>query len=352
MAGGADDGGEKKHQATPRKLRTAREHGQVSQSQELTSAVSLLAAGGAVVLATPAIAKLVADLWLGAERIIVSPTLAAALGLALASMQFVLIASVTILGVSGGVAAVCSRLQTGPVFSLEPVKPQLSKLNPVQGAKRIFSARSLVRLAILCGKTAIIGMGVYLVVAASFGDAVRVVYGGEGAALAVATKALTGFITWCGLAFLIIGLADLLYQRFQFAKDQMMTTQELQREAKDQEGNPHYTAQRRQLAAQPTPQQQFQYLRYAAVVLTGSDGRTIAIYHNASQSPVPFVIVRGQGVIGEEILQRARGLRVPVVQEYRLADALYPRSAADAPVPDGLTAAVLDVVRRVRQAPP
>jgi flagellar biosynthesis protein FlhB len=288
----------------------------------------------------------VARQWIAAERLMSAPTAAGALNLTLACGQFVLLASVTILAASAAVAVLSSRLQTGPVFSFEPIVPRLDKLNPAQGAKRIFSLRSLVQLAVLIGKTGVIGMGVFLVISASFGDAVRVVHGGEGAALAVIGKTLAGFLIWCGLAFVLIGLADLLYQRMQFLKDQMMTTQELTRELQDQEGNPHYKHERRRLAMQPPPQQQYRYLRYAAAILLGSETRAIALYFNPKQNPLPIVIVRGQWSVGADIVRIAKSHDVPVLQEAWLADRLYPRTAADTPVDPDNAEAVLRFLKR------
>jgi type III secretory pathway component EscU len=113
-----------------------------------------------------------------------------------------------VLLVSAGAGAIASRIQTGPVFSAEPMKPQIQHLNPVSNAKRLLSMRTLVQFVLLAAKTLVIGVGVYLIYVNILGDAVRMVLGGVGTGLAVFEKAVLWLTVWGVVAFLAISAFD------------------------------------------------------------------------------------------------------------------------------------------------
>ena len=248
---GKDSSETKDQPATHKRLRDARKRGQVSQSRELTGAVSLIAGclGGALLMGAATAG--VVSVWQAAERLVRAPTLDQVLGLAIESMIAMALMSVSLMLLTAAVGGLTAFLQVGPVFSFETVKPTLERVSLVANAKNLVSMRTLVMMGLMLFKTVFLGIGVVLIFYWHFPDAVRVVSGGTGAVLEVFRSAMVALVTWAIIGFLVLALLDFAYQRFQFGKDMRMSLSEVKREYKENEGDPIIKSARRQAANDP-----------------------------------------------------------------------------------------------------
>jgi flagellar biosynthesis protein FlhB len=347
MAAPRQDANETRDQPpTPRKLLKARRFGQVSQSRELTSAVSLTVGLAAAASLLPSASGQVVDLWRAALVLLGRADREAALGLALHAGGVMLLASATVLLLAAAAGALAARMQTGPVFSAEPLKPQWANLNPAANFKRLFSLKSLVHFALLLLKLAVVAAGVALIFWHTLGDAVRMVLGGTGAGLAVFGQAVGWTVAWAVVAFLAVGAIDFAYQRWQFRKDMSMSVREMRRELKEDEGDPIIKSARRRAGKEPPLHAQLQFVPMASLVLADADGRVVAVFWAPRRLPRPVFVIRAAGSLAASVRELAAGAGAPVVGHDELVRALWPAVNANHPVPEAFAAEVVALVRR------
>ena len=346
MAGKQDSNEQKDHKPTARKLRKARAKGHVSQSRELTAAISLTVTACVVALMLPWAGATVARLWSAVLLLLRHPSNGQVLNLTFEAAGALATFSLTTLLIAAAVGALAARIQTGPVFSAEPMKPQLEHLNPVANAKRLFSMRTVVQLALLVAKALIIGVGVWLIFMGTLGDAVRMVLGGVGAGLAVFQKATLWLSVWGIVGFLMLAVLDLWYQRFQFNKEMSMSMREMRREHKEDEGDPIIKSARRRAGKEPMLQAQLQFVSMASIVIDSDEGRLIALYFAPRRLPKPVVVMRAAGELANTVRQIASEAQVPIVAHSALVQLLWPVATPNYSVPDGLAPEAVALIRR------
>ncbi len=338
-------------QPTARRLREARRRGEVSVSRELCGAAALLA-GLAMLAATgPALAAELARLVRSALAEAVSPaapTPAAALVRASAALARAALPPCAAAGLSGLAAGL---LQSGGLFTLEAVRPRLERLDPVRGLGRLFSGARLTSLALGLFKATLA-----VVAAASLGGAaLRPALGATRLAAApllrlgaaVALRLALGL----GAVLALLGLVELLAARRRQRRALMMTRAEVQRERRDDEGDPRLAAERRRLgralAAAP--------LRRAACLVVNPTHVAVALQHAPASDDAPVVLAKGLGQAAATLRREARRLGVPVVRDVALARALFRLADVGEEIPEELyhaAAAVLLHVHQLQGAPP
>lgn len=341
---------EKTERPTAHRLRQARKQGQVAKSNELAAAVALLVGFAVILMLAVWVPGKVAELYLAVERSIPHLNRALVVGLLLESMTLVLALSALPLVVVAVVGTLATALQTGPVFSLETVKPKLERLNPVEGLKNLASMRTLVHFVMMVLKTAVIGIALLLILRLVVPDAIEVMYAEVGGALALARRTLMLMVLWCGGLFVLLGLGDLMYQRYQWLKDQKMSRQEVKREHREQEGDPMIKGLRLSLAREPTPGELMQYVAQASLVVAEPGGRAIALMHRPKAARWPLVVVRGSDEVAREILERATRAKVAVRFDPVLVERLYRHAMPGSPIGEALGAEVMALLPAHGQA--
>jgi type III secretion protein U len=329
-----DESEQKTEQPTAHKLRQARKRGQVSQSHELTAAISLVVAVAAAVLVLPQAIADITGLWSAALLLTPRAQLVDALALGGQALWAVTVIGFVVSVAGAATAALVSRLQAGPVFSLEPVKPQLERLNPVPNAKRIFSIRSVVMFLLMMTKLGVMAIGVWLIFSHFMGDAVRMVLGGSGAALAVFSQAVLWLTVWGLVGFLAISALDAAYQRWQFSRDMRMSIRELRREHKDNEGDPMMKAARKRAGKEPTARAELELVPMSSLVLEDGRGRAVALYYSPKRHPKPLFVMRAAGGLAVAMKNITAESAVPMVMHSDLVAALWSKVQVGHAVPD------------------
>lgn len=350
------DGGEldKSEQATPFKLKKAREKGQVARGMDLGFLVGL-----AVLLLYLWIdgAALGGDIARASRDAIVSaPSVESGPGglFALTGHVFgaVLKPMLTFLLALFATALLFEVLQTGVVFSAQPLKPDFGRLNPAKGLKRVFSKRMLVETLKNVLKLAVYTVVVWLCARQAL-DAyfARV---GDGAGLAQAMFAAgMKLLAWFVLAALCFAAFDQLLVRREFGKNMRMSRRELRREHRDREGEPRQKQKRKQLHAEfVKASQSLRGVKGADVIVTNPTHVAVALRYDAAAMAAPQVVSRGAGDLAQRIRQLAFRFNVIVVEDKKLARALYRRAALDAPVPEALYQEVAALYNRLRRSSP
>lgn len=309
---------------TARRLRDARKRGQVAKSTELSGALSLLCGLLCVISLAPWAAQRISQFSILMTRSLETVEIGAVQVVVVQAIILIAQLSLIPLGLTAVVYLMSLWLQTGTIFSLDLVKPRLERLNPVAGAKRLFSIRSMVQFIFMLIKGSIIAAASALVCMNVLGDAVRVIHADAGAALTVANTALMNLLMWCGGMFVLLGMLDLVYQRWQHIRDLRMSTSEVKREQRDDQGNGELKSQRKHFANELLPREQLAYVPMSSLIVADSGGRVLALVYRPKQFPLPLYLVRGNAEFGEEILSIAQQHHIPTVLDDSLTAVLYP----------------------------
>ena len=347
----AETSGEKKHPATERRRRKARDEGQVARSQDLTSAALLLAALGTLWwYGGPAMEALA-----GAMIDALSTPRFGPIGTADATHRLLLTAgrlaaaTVPILLTMMIAGILINVTQTGLILSPAKLVPKLSHISPLSGAKRIASVRGMMRLAFGLFKVLVIAVVAYAALR-HYQDRIVGL-----AAVAVPEIARTlfeclfGTCLWIGVALLVLALLEFAFQRWKHEQDLMMTDQELRDEMKETEGDPQVAARRKQVQRQMATNRINNEVPNADVVVSNPTELAVAIRYDPQATPAPVVLAKGAGAIAQRIRRIALEHGIPVVERKPLAQVLYKTVDVGDVVPPDQYQAVAEVLRYVYQ---
>lgn len=345
---------DKSEQATPFKLKKAREKGQVARSMDLGFLVGLAVLLHYLWIAGPGLGGDIARA--SREAIVSAPSVIGGQGelFALTGHIFAAVLKPLLIFSVGlfATALLFEVLQVGIVFSAQPLKPDFGRLNPAKGLKRVFSKRMLVETL-----KNVLKLGVYATVAwlcarqALAGYVGKV---GDGAGLAQAMFAAgLKLLAWFVLVALCFAALDQLLVRREFGKNMRMSRRELRREHRDREGEPRQKQKRKQLHAEfVKASQSLRGVKGADVVLANPTHYAVALRYDPTAMAAPQVVSRGAGDLAQRIKQLAFRFNVIVIEDKALARALYRRAALDAPVPEAFYQEVAAIYNRVRGGAP
>ncbi|HEY8090992.1 MAG TPA: EscU/YscU/HrcU family type III secretion system export apparatus switch protein [Polyangiaceae bacterium] len=334
---------DKTEEATPRKLRKAREEGDSGASTFAAQAVAFVVAVALAPSAVRALAGNAAD----SLRLVLShagdhePVRVDPVSLAttVVSLTFpVLVAA----GIAGAVAQL---VQTGGVVATKRLTPKLERLDPFEGIKGIFSTTRLfaVLRALVAGTVvawlAFRGLGDHIV------DVARV--GGRSTLLAGLVAEVAGTLAWrAALVGLGLGVLDLVVTRGAWLRKMRMTKEEIRREHKDAEGDPQQKAAREKAHHELLSQATIASVRTASVVVVNPTHLACALRYDANGDAAPVVVASGEGELARRIVQAAEQWSVPVVQDVPLARALLELEVGEA-IPEVLYEAVATILGEV-----
>jgi type III secretion protein U len=233
----------------------------------------------------------------------------------------------------------------GPVFSFENVKLQLDHINPIQGAKRIFSTRNLIEFVKSLAKVAVLTAAFWIVLRGFIPPLFQAPSCGESCLGPMVISTLQPLAVTAVIAFVVIGVLDMPLQRQLFLREMRMTKTEQKRELKDLEGDPLIRRERRRLRAMMAGRQVRKGVRYAVVVIAHED-RVVGLRYDREEAPVPLIVSKGRGPAADEMLAEARRLGIPVVEDASMVDRLIGRHAIGDRIPEDLYTAVARLLVR------
>lgn len=240
-----------------------------------------------------------------------------------------------------------SVVQNGFMFTLEPLTPKLSKLNPITGIKRLFSLRSLVELFKSILKMTVISLAVYWALQDS-ADAIMGLtatnMGQVVTQLGSDALAVMGVVT---IVFMAMALLDLIYQRYEHTKGLRMTKQEVRDEQKQMEGDPLVKSRIRQIQRELAQRRMMEEVPKADVVITNPTHFAVALVYRQGEMIAPTLVAKGRGMVAERIRETARENKVPLVTNPPLARTLFQDVELGRLVPPELFKAVAEVLAYV-----
>lgn len=350
-------GGEKTEPATSKKLDDVRKEGQVAKSKELISAVSLLALFVLIKvyigIVGEKLLKVFQDFYNTFDKIISSSATGLPMNLSLETVKQMLISIVLIaapfLIVAVIIAFLLNVLQQKWMVTAKPLQPKASKISPLSGFKRIFSVKQLVELLKAIAMMAVIGIVAYQTIK----DKLPLILTFYNIPLYTAIAAVGNILVDMGIrvsaVFLIIGFADLIFQRHKFKTDNMMTKQEVKDEFKNSEGDPQVKGQVKRRMMEISRRRMMEALPEADVVITNPTHFAVALKYEPNSGKAPVVIAKGADYLAFQIKDKAKEYHIEIVENKPLARILYHNVDIGMEIPPELYQVVAEILARVLQ---
>ncbi len=341
-----ENGQEKTEQATPKRREDARKKGQVAKSRDLPGAIGLLAAAGFFWIGGGAMLEKTEDFMRSTFATVVREEMTNiqfhALLMHTAESVILLLTPLMIIMVIVGVGA--NIVQTGPVASFDPLVPKWSKISPVKGFQKIFSATTLVELVKSILKIALVSATVYMVMKSEVDHLPTLAAIDLASFLPYMGKVSLKIVMMTGFLMLLLGLVDFSFQRFDHEKKLRMSKEEVKREMKESEGDPMVRARIRSVQREAAKKRMMSDVPDADVVVTNPTHLAIAIKYDPAGMGAPKVLAKGAGHIAKKIREIAKANNVPVLEDKPLARALFKGVEVGQEVPFELYQAVAEIL--------
>jgi flagellar biosynthetic protein FlhB len=245
------------------------------------------------------------------------------------------------------ITIIVNILQVGWKVTAKPMKPKLDKFNPINGFKRIFSKDSLFELVKSIAKIFLIVYVAYVSIRDE-ADKIFILY----------DMPLNQALSYCGtvilnaglkisIVYLVVGIADFVYQKFRFKEDMKMTKQEVKDEYKNTEGDPEIKGKQRQRMREASRRRMMQDVPKADVVITNPTHLAVAIKYDAEKARAPIVLAKGEDFLAQKIREAAKENGIEIVENKPLARMLYANVEIGEEIPPELYQAVAEVLAMV-----
>lgn len=346
-----ESGQEKTEDPTPKRLKEAREKGDVPRSKELTTTVVLMTAVLAVMifggqLAERMLGMMESNFVLDRQSMFdVNKMLA----------HFEVSVWDAVIGVSGIFGMIAVAALIGPIalggwnFSAQSLAPKGSRISPLAGIKRMFSLKSLIELFKALAKFSLVG-GAALVILWNIRTDILQISSFEARP---AIEAALAIVTWVFMALsatlILIAAVDVPFQLHDYAEKMRMTMQEVKDEMKNTEGKPEVKGRIRQLQREIAQRQMMKDVPEADVVITNPTHYSVALKYDGENRGAPIMVAKGADFVALKIREIAAEHDVPVLQAPPLARAIYHSTEVNEEIPAGLYMAVAQVLAYVFQ---
>lgn len=341
--------GEKTEKATPKKRQDSRKKGQVAKSSEIPSAFIMLFAFLAMMMFSDFFRGRIINFFTVAYtdymKLEITTSNVGTLFGQLAFQGTIILLPIMLIAVV--VAFLGNYVQIGFLLTGEPLKMKLNKLNPIEGAKRIFAIRALVEFAKSVLKLVVIGTIVSLTL-----------WFERDTLLSLSSIPLESTFVYAARITLLIGLQiaallvvlsifDYIYQKYEHEKSLRMSKQDIKDEYKKTEGDPLIKSRIREKQRRMAMQRMMQEVPNADVVITNPTHYAVALKYDREQMEAPIVVAKGLDYVALKIREAAQNNGVITMENKPLARALYAQVEIGGSIPDDLFQAVAEVLAYV-----
>ena len=345
----AESSGEKTEMPTQKKLRDARNKGQVCTSKDIVSTACLI---GLFMLVGVCGKMLVDDFFsvmsYVAERICEDPIKTVSGGVKYSAIvilkhSFIYAGAAALIGIIGNVS------QIGFLFTFVPIKPDFNKINPSEGFKKIFNKKNFFEFLKNIAKVAFLSYLVWKIIVASVPELQTMCYGTLDEIKPCLIVMLKRLAIYTAFGYVLIAVVDRIFQGKNYVKEMMMTKDEVKREYKEMEGSAEIKQAQRQFRDEvlngPDP---VKATKKADVVVTNPTHISIGIRYDVEIAPLPQVVVAGADHVAKIIRETAQQEGIPVMENVPLARSLWKKCKVDDFIPVELAAAVAEVLKWVK----
>lgn len=337
---------DKTEEPTPRKREKAREEGQVARSKELTTFSMLVVGIGSLLLLAPMMAdrfgSIMSQSFIFDQKLAMDSQSMYEHGtnmgweamLALAPFAVILVA----------VAILAPNALGGLLFSWKSIRPQASRLSIIKGLGRLVSAQALVELIKVIFKSILVGSALAGFIYFNVDHLVYMMFTSikDGFPLAFSLAAKAAMVM--AFSLVVVSLIDVPFQLFQNTKKLKMTREEVKKENKDMEGDPHIKARRRAQQRAMASRRIAEKVPMADVVITNPTHYAVALRYNRDKDPAPILVAKGVDSLAAKIKELAKDNDVPILEAPHVARSIYKHVDYDRPIPEGLYNAIAEVL--------
>lgn len=342
---------EKTEKATPKKLKDARKKGQVAKSKDFPSAFTFIVSIAGILSSSNYLYSklsgfMVAMFTMVREQSNMTQRIS---GMAKLAMHTIFQTSIPIMVIVSIIGVLVNFLIIGPMFSMEAMKPDIKKLNPVSNLKNMFKVKTFIELVKSILKITGAVVLIYLVVHTSLEEIVSTaalpVYGSA----LVFNDFLVKVVLRVGIFFIAVGIFDLVFQKKNFAKEMKMEKFEVKQEYKDTEGDPHIKSKRKQKAQELAYQDGPAATNRARTVITNPSTIAVAIEYNPEELPAPKIVTMGKDMVAEEIMKIALDNNIPIMRNIALAHQLYFKCQIGQYVPEDTYETIAEILKWIEE---
>jgi flagellar biosynthesis protein FlhB len=346
-----ENGQEQTEQPTAKRLRDAREKGQVARSREFNTLVILLA-GGVFLLflgddLTGSLMALLTDGLTLERSLIFDPGLLLPYLRDLMTRALLIVAPLFV--VMMAIAILGPILIGGASFSAKAFAPKFSKLNPITGMKRLFSVQGLMELVKSLGKFVLVGVVAGLAISGIWESLMHLGELPVEVAIARTGEMAVNIFLIASAALLLVAIIDVPFQLYNHNKQLKMTLQEIKDEYKESEGKPEVKGRIRQMQQEMSRRRMMSEVPNADVIITNPTHYAVAIAYAAATMRAPRMLAKGADDVAAAIRELAEAHRIPRIEAPRVARAIYFTTEIGEEIPNGLFVAVARLLAYVYQ---
>ena len=337
----------KTERATAKKRRDERKKGHIAKSQDVIAVVSLIAAYAMLQFLAPTFIEQTSSFMQYCMEMAgqASLTIEGIMQELLGRIGILLVMTIGIFTVTVLIISIATTMyQTKMLVTTEPLKPKLNKLNPIEGFKRLFSLRSVIETA----KNLLKIILLLWLICNNLMDMVAINYKYMQTDLSASVDhifhSILTLIFQIIIAFGVLAVADIFYQKWEYERQMRMTKQEVKDEYKQLEGDPKVKGKIRERQQQMARMRMMQQVPHADVVIKNPTHYAVALRYRPERDNAPVVLAMGQDELALRIIKVAETNHVAVVENIPLARALYANAELGREIPPEFYGAVAEVL--------
>jgi len=340
---------EKTEQPTPKRLRKAKEKGQVAQSQELPAVVSIVVLVMVLALSAPTLLQ-----WFIVQM---KQGMSGQISVFADSKAFVNFLNTKIISSTVAMCPILAALFVGSViacvavsglnFAPQALNLKFDAINPVKGFERLFNVKSAVKLGVSIAKLIFVSIIVWLYLHNRIDTLAAIRWAWSAQIMVAIAKIILGMLIRICVALLIIAAIDVFFQKWKYTQDLKMTKQEVKQERKDTDGSPELKSRIRRTQIEMAKQRMLQEVPKADVVLVNPTHVAVALRYDSKTMDAPVMVAKGADHLAEKIREIARAYGVPIIRKPELARTIYSTVKLGDVIPQTLYAAVAEVLAMI-----
>ncbi|MFM2591215.1 type III secretion system export apparatus subunit SctU [Vibrio sp. TBV020] len=336
---------EKTEKPTLKKVKDARKKGQVARSKEVVSLALMLTALFWVVIDGERVGKKMESLLSVPPQLLFTPFEKAVESAIVESFVIMMEILSPFLILVFFVAIFSNIFQFGPLFSPDAINPDFKKLNPISGAKNIFSKKNFVDFILSTLKILTFSVVLILIIISQISDIVKLPYVSVDAILPVSSRLIVLLSLFLTIPLFVISVLDLLFQRYNHEKELKMSKDEVKREYKDNEGSPEIKQERKKFYKDIQSGSMLTQLDKTSVVIANPTHLVVGVYYERNSAPIPVISFKYKGYKAREIKRLAEDEKLPIIDNIMLARGLYSDAELYQPIPKDHFAAMAEIIK-------
>lgn len=314
---------DKTEKPTPKRLRDARKKGQVSKSKEIATCAVIVGLFGCLWLFGEIYIKRLKYLLQVPAQYYDKPFEQALSACFKTMFQEFTLLTLPFALTAATIAILAYLPQIGFLVAFEPIKPDIKKINPVEGVKRIFSLNNLLELLKSVVKILILSAIIFWLIKGSIKDLLFIPRGDLQTPLIVLATILQKLTISISALFIVIAIIDYFFQKHLYIHKLKMSKQDIRREYIDREGDPRFKRRRRNLHIEAAMDNMAARIKTSTLVLTDARRLAVVIYYEMGQTPIPILSAKGKNHMAGRIIALAKKHGLPILPDPPLARRLY-----------------------------